>query len=259
MRTPLLISGLIERRTAVPVERVVLYDTDPDALRVIRILADAMLTRAGDPFVVQTTASREDAFTGVDAIITSIRVGGLAGRIVDEEVPLAAGVIGQETTGPGGWAMALRTIPVLTEVIAYARQGAPDAWVVNFTNPAGLITQALTSSGVHRVVGICDSPPALGRKIAAYLNVPEGDLRLDYLGLNHLGWVRAIWTDHTDRLPEILASDEAMSWRWLRSFAPRWLMPPSGERIRWPRTWRRSSPGVPRTWPQRPGGPATSR
>lgn len=221
MRTPLLISGLIERRTAVPVERVVLYDTDPDALRVIRILADAMLTRAGDPFVVQTTASREDAFTGVDAIITSIRVGGLAGRIVDEEVPLAAGVIGQETTGPGGWAMALRTIPVLTEVIAYARQGAPDAWVVNFTNPAGLITQALTSSGVHRVVGICDSPPALGRKIAAYLNVPEGDLRLDYLGLNHLGWVRAIWTDHTDRLPEILASDAAIGAVYGRAlFAP---------------------------------------
>jgi 6-phospho-beta-glucosidase len=210
MRTPLLISGLISRRAAVPVERVVLYDTDPEALRVIRILADAMLARAGDPFIVRTTTSREDAFAGAGTIITSIRVGGLAGRIIDEEVPLSAGVIGQETTGPGGWAMALRTIPVLTELITQARQTAPGAWIVNFTNPAGLTTQALSTAGVERVVGICDSPPALGRKIAAYLNVPEDELRLDYLGLNHLGWVRAVWTDHTDRLPEILASDEAI-------------------------------------------------
>jgi len=221
MRTPLLISGLIERRATVPVERVVLYDTDPEALHVVRILAEAMLRRAGNPFVIQTMASRRDAFVGADAIITSIRVGGLAGRIVDEEVPLAAGVIGQETTGPGGWAMALRTIPVLTELITQARRAAPEAWIVNFTNPAGLITQALTSAGIQRVVGICDSPPALGRRIAAYLDVPEEHLRLDYLGLNHLGWVRAVWTDHADRLPEILASDEAIMAIYGRAlFAP---------------------------------------
>lgn len=210
MRTPLLISGLIERRATVPVERVVLYDTDPEALHVVRILAEAMLRRADKPFVIETTTSRQDAFAGADTIITSIRVGGLAGRIVDEEVPLAEGVIGQETTGPGGWAMALRTIPVLIDLIAHARRVAPEAWIVNFTNPAGLITQALTTAGVQEVVGICDSPPALGRKVAAYLNVPEEHLRLDYLGLNHLGWVRAAWTDHADRLPEILASDEAI-------------------------------------------------
>lgn len=208
MRTPLLISGLIERREEVPVERIILYDSDPEALRVVNTIAGALLARAGRPFAVETTTSAHDAFTGASFVITSIRVGGLAGRIADEEVPLASGVIGQETTGPGGWAMALRTIPVLRELVAQARRTAPGAWIVNFTNPAGLITQALTASGEPRVVGICDSPPALGRRIAAALNVPEDQLRLDYLGLNHLGWVRAVWADHTDRLPEILASDE---------------------------------------------------
>lgn len=210
MRTPLLISGLIERRVALPVERVLLYDVDPDALQVVRIVAQAQLARAGHPFKVETTTSPQEAFADAAVIVTSIRVGGLPGRTIDEEVPLAYGVVGQETTGPGGWAMALRTIPVLVDLLAQARQTAPEAWIVNFTNPAGLITQALTASGESRVVGICDSPPALGRKIAAVLHVPESALALEYLGLNHLGWVRAAWTDHTDRLPEILASDEAI-------------------------------------------------
>ena len=210
MRTPLLISGLIERAGSLPVERVMLFDTDAEALRVVRVISDALLARAGRPFEVQTTDSPDEAFAGTAAVITSIRVGGLAGRIVDEDVPLAAGVIGQETTGPGGWAMALRTIPVLSDLVAQARRAVPEVWIINFTNPAGLITQALTAAGERRVVGICDSPPALGRKIATYLKVPETELRLDYLGLNHLGWVRAVWTDHTDRLPEILSSDDGI-------------------------------------------------
>ena len=210
MRTPLLISGLIERKIDVPVERVILYDTDPEALRLVSLVTDALLARAGRPFMVQTTTSVHDAFAGASFIITSIRVGGLAGRIADEAVPLASNVIGQETTGPGGWAMALRTIPVLLDLLAHTRRAAPGSWIVNFTNPAGLITQALTTFGELHVVGICDSPPALGRKIAALLDVPEDQLRIEYLGLNHLGWVRAVWTDHTNRLPEILASDDAI-------------------------------------------------
>ena len=210
MRTPLMISGLIERRARLAVERVVLYDTDPDALHLVKTLADALLVRSGRPFALQTTTSPAGAFDGASFVITSVRVGGLAGRIIDEQVPLAYGVVGQETTGPGGWAMALRTIPVLTDLVARVRRRAPEAWVINFTNPAGLITQALTASGETRVVGICDSPPALGRKIAAQLRVPESALRLDYLGLNHLGWVRAVWTDGADRLPEILSSDDAI-------------------------------------------------
>lgn len=210
MRTPLLLRGLIERRADLPVERVVLYDADPDALKVVAALSDTLLARSGHPFSVRTTTSVDDAFQGASFVITSIRVWGLAGRIIDEQVPLSFGVLGQETTGPSGWAMALRTIPVLTDLAARVRRAAPEAWIINFTNPAGLITQALAASGETRVVGICDSPPALGRRIAAQLGVPESALRLDYLGLNHLGWVRAVWTDGTDRLPEILASDDTI-------------------------------------------------
>lgn len=210
MRTPLLISGLIARRTQLPVDRVVLYDVDTDALAMVVGLAKAMLVRSGRPFALQTTTSATEAFAGASFVVTSIRVGGLSGRIVDEQVPLRYGVVGQETTGPGGWAMALRTIPVLVEYAAQVRRAAPDAWIINFTNPAGLITQALVAAGVSRVIGICDSPPALGRRIADHLGVREGDLTLEYLGLNHLGWVRAAKAGGVDRLPEILASDDAI-------------------------------------------------
>jgi len=207
MRTPLLIGGLIERRLRLPVERVVLHDLDPEALELVAAVSGAMLSKAGHPFEVRTTTSLEDALEAPSCVITSIRVGGLAGRVVDEQVPLAWGVVGQETTGPGGWAMALRTIPVLADLAGRIRSLRPSAWIVNFTNPAGLITQALAAGG-HRVIGICDGPPALGDRIAAALGAKAADLRLDYLGLNHLGWVRGVQIGGAERLPEILASDE---------------------------------------------------
>src|SRR2546426_5189423 len=193
MRTPLMIAGLIERRARLAVERVVLYDTDPDALHLVKTLADALLVRSGRPFALQTTTSPAGAFDGASFVITSVRVGGLAGRIIDEQVPLAYGVVGQETTGPGGWAMALRTIPAIVDLTAQVRRAAQDAWIINFTNPAGLITQALMASGERRVIGICDTPPALGRRIAAQFGLLETAVTLDYLGLNHLRWGRAIW------------------------------------------------------------------
>lgn len=210
MRTPLLISGLIQRHDRVPVERVTLHDLDPYALELTVALADALLTRAGRPFKVRATTDLDEALDGPDFLITSIRVGGLSGRIIDEKVPLSHGVVGQETTGPGGWAMALRTIPVLRDIVARLRAHAPEAWIINFTNPAGLITQALIASGERRVIGICDTPPALGGRIAGYLEVPPRSLHLDYLGLNHLGWVRAARAEGIDHLPRILSSDEAI-------------------------------------------------
>jgi 6-phospho-beta-glucosidase len=210
MRTPLLIGGLLERRERVPVRRVMLHDIDPDALSMAQTLAEAQLARRGRPFAVDTTTSLDEALDGADYVITSIRVGGLASRAIDEQVPLAHGIVGQETTGPGGWAMALRTIPALRDVAARLRRRSQTARIINFTNPAGLITQALTAAGEARVVGICDSPVALVGRIAAYLGAPPEALRVDYLGLNHLGWVRAVWVDGADRLPEIVASDEAI-------------------------------------------------
>lgn len=208
MRTPLLISGLIERHARVPVAEVALYDIDRDALELVEALADAQLARRGRPFVVRAPTSVDATLDGAAYVITSIRVGGLAGRAIDEQVPLEAGIVGQETTGPGGWAMALRTIPVLSDVAARLRRVSPDAWIINFTNPAGLITQALTAAGEERVIGICDSPVALAGRIAGVLNAPPEALEIDYVGLNHLGWVRAVRHEGRDRLDEILASDD---------------------------------------------------
>ncbi|MBM3470877.1 MAG: 6-phospho-beta-glucosidase [Armatimonadetes bacterium] len=207
MRTPLLIGGLIERHARLPVERVVLHDVDPEALELVAAVSGAMLSRARHPFEVRTTTSLEEALEAPSWVITSIRVGGLAGRVVDEQVPLAWGVVGQETTGPGGWAMALRTIPVLADLAVRIQGLRQFAWIINFTNPAGLITQALTAEG-HRVIGICDGPPALGDRIAAALGARAADMRLDYLGLNHLGWVRGVQISGAECLPEILASND---------------------------------------------------
>ena len=210
MRTPLLVSGMLDRHDWIPVTHLVLYDIDPGALSMVRALAETQLARRGRPFAVHTTTSLDEALDGVDYVITSIRVGGLAGRTIDEQVPLAHGVVGQETTGPGGWAMALRTIPVVSDVAARLRRRSPTARIINFTNPAGLITQALTAAGETRVIGICDSPVSLAGRIAGYLGAPLEALRVDYLGLNHLGWVRGVWTNGADRVPEILASDDAI-------------------------------------------------
>jgi 6-phospho-beta-glucosidase len=210
MRTPLLISGLIDRHDEVPVDRVILHDIDADTLAMVRAIADARIEAADRPFALHTTTSLDEATDGVDYLITSIRVGGLAGRVIDERVPLDHGIIGQETTGPGGWAMALRTIPVLQEIIARLRERSKTAWVLNFTNPAGLITQALTAAGERRVIGICDSPAALVDGIAKRATAAPSDLRIEYVGLNHLGWVRAVRSGIRDLLPEILAGEDVV-------------------------------------------------
>jgi 6-phospho-beta-glucosidase len=210
MRTPLLISALLRQYETIPVEALVLHDLDAEALDGVRAVAGALFVEHGRRFALRTTTDLDKALAGATYVITSIRVGGLASRIIDEQVPLAHGVIGQETTGPGGWAMAMRTIPVLQDVVARLRRQTPSAWILNFTNPAGLITQAMTAAGERRVIGICDSPVALAGRIATHLAVPPEELRVEYLGLNHLGWVRAIWVDSRDRLPDIVESDDAI-------------------------------------------------
>lgn len=186
-RTPLLVNGLA--KSDLPITDIALYDPDQARLGVIgpltrRLCGEARLT---------TTTRSVDAVEGADFVFVSIRVGGIAGRARDEAAALARGVIGQETVGPGGFAMAMRTIPHL---VAYAREvvaHAPSAWIINFTNPVGIITQAVHQATGARIIGICDTPTELYEEACHALDVPSTESFVDYFGLNHLGWVREVY------------------------------------------------------------------
>ena len=192
-----------------PVDEVVLVDTDPRRLATML----AVVSQLPSVGALRLSAELElaKALVGADFVFCAIRVGGTAGRIADERVALELGVLGQETTGPGGLAYALRTIPVMQAIAETVRAVAPQAWFVNFTNPAGIITEALRPILADRVVGICDTPIGLIRRAAAAVGA-SGDhrVRYDYVGLNHLGWLRRLQVDGVDRLPGLLASDQSL-------------------------------------------------
>jgi 6-phospho-beta-glucosidase len=163
--------------------------------------------------VVATTDLRE-AVTGADFVFSAVRVGGAEARTIDERVALGLGLLGQETIGPGGLAYALRTIPVALEIARTIAELAPAAWTINFTNPAGIVTEAMRSVLGDRVVGICDTPIGLvrrvGRLLGADLVAGERGAQVDYVGLNHLGWLRSVRLDGEERLPGLLADDTAL-------------------------------------------------
>ncbi len=186
-----------------PVDEVVLVDTDAARLRTIAAVVDAQ--PKPHPVSVRATGSLADALPGADFVFCAIRVGGTAARVHDERVALGLGVLGQETTGPGGLSYAWRTIPVMRGIATLVREHAPNAWFVNFTNPAGIITEALRPILGDRVVGICDTPIGLMRRAAAAVAGDAiGTLAYDYVGLNHLGWLRTLVVDGHDRLPELI-------------------------------------------------------
>ena len=166
----------------------------------------------------------DEALEGADFVFCAIRVGQLEGRVVDEQVPLHEGVVGQETTGPGGICFALRTVPVMRELAQEVARRAPQAWFVNFTNPAGLVTEAIQDILDGRVVGICDSPAGLFRRVAGALERDPDELWFDYFGLNHLGWLRGVHDGERDLLPGLLADDEKLeSFEEGRIFGAEWL------------------------------------
>lgn len=191
------------------VSRVTLYDTDRDRLTAVaRVLDEQARGRRDAPAVLATT-DLDEALRGADFVFSAIRVGGLDGRAADERVALAAGVLGQETVGAGGIAYGLRTVPVAVDLARRIARLAPDAWVINFTNPAGMVTEAMSRHLGDRVVGICDTPVGLGRRIARLLGADPDRAWIDYAGLNHLGWVQGLYVDGRDELPRLLA-DEAL-------------------------------------------------
>jgi 6-phospho-beta-glucosidase len=207
-RTPIVAEALAGVASDVDVDELALYDVDAPRLeRMAAVIAGLDRERVGTVVPVRTTTSLEEASDGAGAVFAAVRVGGLAARILDERVPLELGVLGQETVGPAGVAFALRTVPEMQRIATVVRDRAPEAWFVNFTNPAGLVTEALRTVLGDRVIGICDSPTALWRHAAAALGHPMSSLRPGYVGLNHLGWLGALWDEGHDVLPEMLRDD----------------------------------------------------
>ncbi|MGF1236201.1 6-phospho-beta-glucosidase [Streptomyces sp. SID89] len=223
-RVPLVYGALLTDRAEGRVTEVVLHDVDAGRLSAVtRVLAE-QAAEVTDAPAVRATTDLDEALRGADFVFSAIRVGGLAGRAEDERVALAEGVLGQETVGAGGIAYGLRTVPVAVDIARRAARLAPDAWVINFTNPAGLVTEAMSRHLGDRVIGICDSPVGLGRRIARVLGVPPGDAWIDYVGLNHLGWVRGLRHAGRDLLPRLLGDPELLgSFEEGRLFGPEWL------------------------------------
>jgi len=212
-RVPLVYRALCEENEeGARVDEVVLHDVELGRLRLMQsvlahVESEARPGRA--PRVIVTTDLTE-ALRGADFVFSAIRVAGLRGRVCDERSALSAGVLGQETTGAGGVCYGLRTVPEALRVASIIRDVAPEAWTINFTNPAGMVTEAMSAVLGDRVIGICDSPVGLCRRVARVLGVPIGGARFDYAGLNHLGWLNRVLVDGVDVLPGLLADAEQL-------------------------------------------------
>jgi 6-phospho-beta-glucosidase len=198
--TPELVSGFRE----LELESLALHDVDAERLEVVGGLARRMLERQGYGGRLELTGDLDRALDGADYVLIQLRVGGQAARLQDETLPLACGCIGQETTGAGGLAKALRTVPVVLEIAERTRELAPDAWIVDFTNPVGIVTRSLLDAG-HRAVGLCNVAITFQRRFAAILGVEPRRLVVDQVGLNHLTWVRRVLLDGRDVLPQLMA------------------------------------------------------
>jgi 6-phospho-beta-glucosidase len=207
--TPELIEGVARRSDRMPVDELVLLDIDPERLEVVGGLAQRMLTRLEWPGRLTLTGDTDAAIDGADFVLIQLRVGGQAARLVDETLPPKFGTIGQETTGAGGFAKSLRTVPIVLDLAErVGKRAAAGAWIVDFTNPVGIVSQALLDEG-HRAIGLCNVAIGFQREFAKRYGVDPERVELEHVGLNHLSWERAVRVDGVDRLPEILAGDGA--------------------------------------------------
>ncbi|WP_326614246.1 6-phospho-beta-glucosidase [Streptomyces scopuliridis] len=223
-RVPLVYGALLGDHAEGRVTDVTLHDLDAARLTAVaRVLAEQAASVPDAPAVTATT-DLDEALRGADFVFSAIRVGGLEGRAADERIALDQGVLGQETVGAGGIAYGLRTVPVAVDIARRVARLAPDAWVINFTNPAGLVTEAMARYLGDRVIGICDSPVGLGRRVARALGADPDEASIDYVGLNHLGWLRGLRVAGRDELPRLLADTEALgSFEEGRLFGAEWL------------------------------------
>jgi 6-phospho-beta-glucosidase len=207
--TPELVDGVARLAGAVKVTELVLVDPDETRLAAVGPVSARIMRRYGHPARVRWTTGLDEGLDGAGAVLLQLRVGGQAARHQDETWPLECGCVGQETTGAGGLAKALRTVPVVLDIAERARRRAdPGAWIIDFTNPVGIVTRALLDAG-HRAVGLCNVAIGFQRLFARLLGVEPGQVALDHVGLNHLTWERAVVVDGTDRLPALIAGHGA--------------------------------------------------
>jgi 6-phospho-beta-glucosidase len=205
--TPELVEGFARRAEVLGLRELVLYDIDAERLAIVGGLARRILARTGFTGKLSLSGDLDSAVTGAAAVLIQLRIGGQSARLTDETVPNKFGIIGQETTGPGGFAKALRTVPVVLGIADRIRTLAgPDTWILDFTNPVGIVTRALQHAG-HRAVGLCNVAIGFQRRIAKDLAVEPDRVRLGHAGLNHLSWIRSVQVDGEERLPAMLEGD----------------------------------------------------
>lgn len=204
--TPELIDGFIRRAGELPTAEICFVDipTGQEKVQIVAELARRMMARAGLNTKITVSFDRESALRGADFVVTQFRVGGLAARAQDERFPLKYGVLGQETTGPGGFAKALRTIPVILDICRDMAKVCPDAWLINFTNPSGLITESILKYTNIKCIGLCNVPIHMKMTIAKLLDADPSDVFIDFAGLNHLVWGRTIWLKGMDVTAKVL-------------------------------------------------------
>jgi 6-phospho-beta-glucosidase len=212
--TPELIEGFIQHQESLPIHRLTLMDIDPERLEIVGGLARRMIEGTGIEIVL--SSNQTAAIEGADFVLTQFRVGRMAARACDEHIPLKYGVIGQETTGPGGFAKALRTVPKILEIAKTMEQVAPNAFLINFTNPSGLVTEAVLRHSKIRTIGLCNVPYGMQQRIAKHFGVTPNRISLDYVGLNHLSFARTVYLDGKD------VTDQVLDWKGA-GFDPAWL------------------------------------
>jgi 6-phospho-beta-glucosidase len=205
--TPELVAGFASRADVLEVDELMLHDIDAGRLEIVAGLARRILSAQGYPGTVSTSTDLPAALDGAAAVLVQLRVGGQQARLKDETIPGKYGLIGQETTGPGGFTKALRTVPVVLDIAEQAvKHAPPDAWIIDFTNPVGIVTRALLDHG-HRAIGLCNVAIGFQRRFAKKFGVRPDQVELDHAGLNHLSWIRGVRIAGREVLPELLASD----------------------------------------------------
>lgn len=219
--TPELIEGIINKKDDLPVGSVDLMDIDDRKLEIVGGLAQRMIKAAGLPCETRLTKSLDEALTGADFVLCQIRVGKLPARVLDEKIPLKYDLIGQETNGIGGFFKGMRTIPVLLEIAERIQKLCPDAWLINFTNPAGMVTEALLNYSAVKAIGVCNVPINMIDSVKKRLNLEEAEI--DYVGLNHLSWITSIRANGKDYVDEAIRqgiNSQAMQNIPARGFTP---------------------------------------